>query len=317
MRFSVVADVPWLVPLGLKFVERCPRWISRISAGFKTVYEVRPSSPVEDTPLLMSCQHCRDVGDERLGSSRVERNTRSTRARQTVLHLEDETPRALRSSDVFTLFQQAAAFLLAGTTPAITLVVACFYILKSPNIQDRLREELDELDRSTPGGLTGPQLDWRELTRSKYLVWFIYALRPSCVPSGDTFTISADLTSLQDAVIKESLRIIAPIPGLLPRVVPMEGMEIGPHSLPGGVRSIPNSRCLSFPLPTDYPTHKHTYQTRISAALSVLHHNETVFPNPHQFQPERWLQASPSELQAMEQCFMPFSKGARACIGSR
>ncbi|KAI9045877.1 GT1Gtflike [Aspergillus affinis] len=178
-----------------------------------------------------------------------------------MLHLENEIGQSLSRSDVSSLFQQAAVFLIAGKSPSITLTIACFYILKSPRIKDRLQTELDEFDKRTPGGISGPQLDWRALTRLAYL----------------------------DAVVKESLRIVPPIPGLLPRVVPTEGMEIGPYFLPVGAR--------------------------ISGALLAFHHNETVFPNPGCFNPERWLQASPDELQAMEQHFMPFSKGSRACIG--
>lgn len=90
-----------------------------------------------------------------------------------MLYLEDEPRRNLSNQDVLTLFQQATAFLLAGTTPAITLVVACFYILKSPNIKDRLQKELHELDSKTPGGVAGPQLNWRELGQLEYLVCLI------------------------------------------------------------------------------------------------------------------------------------------------
>ncbi|KAK6835202.1 hypothetical protein RU639_002110 [Aspergillus parasiticus] len=230
----LIADIPCLVRLGLKLLELSPSWISRVSVGFKDLYE-----------------HCRNVGNELL----------SSRKRQTVLHLDDDAARDLTNSDLSTLFQQAAIYLLAGTTTAVTLTVACFHILKSPNIRERLQIELDEFDRRTPGGLSGSQLDWRELTRLNYL----------------------------DAVIKESLRIIPPIPGLLPRVVPLEGMRIGTHLLPAG--------------------------TRISAAQFVFHHNETIFPNPSQFDPERWLKSSSDELRTMEQYFMPFSKGSRACIG--
>lgn len=42
----------------------------------------------------------------------------------------------------------------------------------------------------------------------------------------------------------------------------------------------------------------------------VIHRDETVFPNPEQFQPHRWQQLSLSRTQ-----FLPFSAGARTCIG--
>lgn len=95
----------------------------------------------------------------------------------------------------------------------------------------------------------------------------------------------------QEAVIKESLRIIPAVPGLLPRIVPSTGLTIALHYLPPG--------------------------TRISAAHYVFHHNESIFPNPEKFDPDRWLNKSPEELQLPEQYFMPFSKGPRACIGMK
>lgn len=91
--------------------------------------------------------------------------------------------------------------------------------------------------------------------------------------------------------MKESLRIIPAVPGLLPRVVPSTGLNIASHYLPSG--------------------------TRISAAHYVFHHNETIFPNPEKFDPDRWLNKSSEALQLMEQYFMPFSKGPRACIGMK
>ena len=54
---------------------------------------------------------------------------------------------------------------------------------------------------------------------------------------------------------------------------------------------------------------------RVSASTIALHHNETVFPSPEVFNPSRWLDLSPDQLQRMERSFIPFGYGARMCLG--
>lgn len=43
--------------------------------------------------------------------------------------------------------------------------------------------------------------------------------------------------------------------------------------------------------------------------------DEDVFPNPHAFLPERWINISEQERIRMEHYFNPYSKGARQCAG--
>ena len=47
----------------------------------------------------------------------------------------------------------------------------------------------------------------------------------------------------------------------------------------------------------------------------MLHRNETAFPDPSRFDPERWIGRSADELRVMEKCYVPFSRGSRSCIG--
>ena len=46
----------------------------------------------------------------------------------------------------------------------------------------------------------------------------------------------------------------------------------------------------------------------------TTHRDPTIFPNPELFDPSRWI---PKEkiTEAMNEAFMPFSKGTRACLG--
>jgi cytochrome P450 len=45
------------------------------------------------------------------------------------------------------------------------------------------------------------------------------------------------------------------------------------------------------------------------------HINPEVFPDPHSFIPERWLNLSDSERQNLEHYLVPYSRGARQCSG--
>jgi len=87
-----------------------------------------------------------------------------------------------------------------------------------------------------------------------------------------------------NAVIKESLRLsVGVVSGLL-RVVPREGAKIGHIFVPG--------------------------DTIVSCGATFLHFNPTLFPSPHEFRPERWL-----DEPDLENWLVPFSRGPRMCLG--
>jgi len=50
--------------------------------------------------------------------------------------------------------------------------------------------------------------------------------------------------------------------------------------------------------------------TMLVGSIYLLHHREDLYPNPHQFRPERFLERQYSAFE-----FMPFGGGARRCIG--
>ncbi|KAF7597145.1 hypothetical protein BBP40_009483 [Aspergillus hancockii] len=89
-----------------------------------------------------------------------------------------------------------------------------------------------------------------------------------------------------NAVINESHRIWPALPGPLPRVVPPEGLQVGSFFVPSG--------------------------TILSSTHHCLHYNETVFPEPKKFKPERWLRTDKWEG---DRYLNPYSRGSRACIG--
>ncbi|PLB47344.1 cytochrome P450 monooxygenase [Aspergillus steynii IBT 23096] len=91
-----------------------------------------------------------------------------------------------------------------------------------------------------------------------------------------------------DAVIKEGLRLFAPIPMSLPRYVPLNGRTIAGYTLPAG-------------------------EIVSCQAYSVHRLNEGVFPHAEEYWPERWLEQE-GELER-NRLFFAFAAGGRGCIG--
>ncbi|KAF1822189.1 cytochrome P450 [Dissoconium aciculare CBS 342.82] len=108
------------------------------------------------------------------------------------------------------------------------------------------------------------------------------------------------------AIIMETLRLHAPIPGQQPRVTPTVSEGCSPtilcgHELPTGVR--------------------------VQAQAWSLHRNKDVFPDPEAFEPRRWLppggnslpvtsSTTPEHAKEMARWFWAFSSGGRMCVGS-
>lgn len=98
---------------------------------------------------------------------------------------------------------------------------------------------------------------------------------------------SADVQTLQylSGVIKEGLRLAMANPTRFARIVSSNGLKV--HGLP----SIPAG-------------------TSVGLSAYTLHLNPKVFPNPHEFLPERWLEPTPEMLRDS----IPFGIGPRQCI---
>lgn len=86
-----------------------------------------------------------------------------------------------------------------------------------------------------------------------------------------------------DSVIKESLRIIPPVP-LNHRIV-HEDTVIGGHVIPAGAE--------------------------LFVSIYHTHHDPDLYPEPNQFNPRRWESITPDAFE-----FNPFSAGPRMCIGA-
>jgi len=54
--------------------------------------------------------------------------------------------------------------------------------------------------------------------------------------------------------------------------------------------------------------------TPVSMTQKLTHDNPAIFPNPRNFEPERWL-VEPEERKNLEKYLQPFGKGSRNCLG--
>lgn len=90
------------------------------------------------------------------------------------------------------------------------------------------------------------------------------------------------------ACLDESLRLSPPVSRGLERKTPPEGMRILGENIPGNVT--------------------------VSVPTYAAHRNPDIFPDPEAFRPERWLEDD-ENVKQMRAVFIPFTTGARACIG--
>ncbi|KAL3452060.1 putative benzoate 4-monooxygenase cytochrome P450 [Aspergillus insuetus] len=91
------------------------------------------------------------------------------------------------------------------------------------------------------------------------------------------------------AVINEGLRLSEPVTHRLPRILRDKPLVYGSYTLPPG--------------------------TTISMTGSLTHQDPAIFPDPHTFNPERWMLNSEGERKRLEGYLVPFNKGSRICLG--
>ena len=117
--------------------------------------------------------------------------------------------------------------------------MATYYLLKNPEKLEQLFEELKGVKKNSQG-----MLEYRDICRLPYLV--STHMHPPCHLSSwqEDSEWTTYLTHIrnQTAVIKESLRLSSPVPGVIPRVVPAGGITWAGHFLPEGVSHTQQSR---------------------------------------------------------------------------
>lgn len=108
-----------------------------------------------------------------------------------------------------------------------------------------------------------------------------------CNADGNPTAEVADKLPYLDAIIKETLRLYAPLPASEPRTSLVD-TKIDDYLIPAG--------------------------TVVSMSPYTLHRNPEVFPEPLKFNPERWLGEN-GDCAEMKKWFWAFSSGGRMCIG--
>ncbi|KAJ5305779.1 hypothetical protein N7508_004794 [Penicillium antarcticum] len=112
-------------------------------------------------------------------------------------------------------------------------------------------------------------------------------LNTDCNQDGNPLAEVADRLPYLDAVLKETLRLYAPLPASEPRSMSVD-TTIDGYLIPAG--------------------------TVVSMSPYTLHRNPDVFSEPLKFNPERWL-GHCADLAEMKKWFWAFSSGGRMCIG--
>ena len=180
---------------------------------------------------------------------------------------------------------QASVVILAGSeTSAVALTAATYQILADPAVHAQLRDEVR-----------------------------------SAFATPDDLTLQAVLTMLPylGAVVKETLRMHAPLANGFTRVVPTDGpgAVISGHWVPPTVRLL---ACRSFISSVDALTdlYARSAQTIVTINHYCCNRSARNFRDPHAFVPERWLDA-PTYASDKRSVVQPFSVGPRDCPGKR
>lgn len=147
------------------------------------------------------------------------------------------------------LVAEAVSLFIAGhETIAMTLTWTLFLLERHPDVHDAVMDELD----GVLGGRVPTPADIGQLT-------------------------------LLDRVLKESMRVLAPVPVLFLRVCG-EDAVLGPYDLPVG------ANVLTSPIAT--------------------HRDPALYPDPDRFLPDRWL-----DLVRPPYAYLPYGGGPRTCLG--
>ena len=134
-------------------------------------------------------------------------------------------------------------------------------------------------------------------TQAKTLAWTLFLLEQhpkvladvldeiESVLRGDPPTVEqVPRLKLVDRVLKESMRVLAPVPTLFIRVCQTEA-RLGPYTLP-----------------------KHA---NVVLSPFITHRDPEVYPEPARFRPERWERLQPALHE-----YLPFGAGPRMCLGA-
>ncbi|KAF7188929.1 Cytochrome P450 monooxygenase [Pseudocercospora fuligena] len=169
-----------------------------------------------------------------------------------------------------------------------------------PESNDHLRLTIasELLDHTLAGfdtsGITLTWLAW-QLSKPENKTWQCRLRNEiSTTLQGSLDAKSIDNLPILHAILMESLRLHAAIPGQQPRVTPANS-TLGNPERGLVVSNIPAG-------------------TRVQAQAYSLHREPSVFSDPEKWDPSRWL--APNLTKEMSRWFWAFGSGGRMCVGS-
>ncbi|KAK0665693.1 putative cytochrome P450 E-class, group I [Cercophora samala] len=86
----------------------------------------------------------------------------------------------------------------------------------------------------------------------------------------------------------------------------MEGMRLSPAIASRSQRIAPDRDLI-------YDKYRIPAGTPVGMTVLLMHTDERLYPDPHRFDPERWV--DPEARKRSEKTYAPFSRGTRICIG--
>ncbi|RFU80113.1 cytochrome p450 [Trichoderma arundinaceum] len=99
------------------------------------------------------------------------------------------------------------------------------------------------------------------------------------------------------SVILEGIRLSHGVTGRMPRIAPDEDMVY---------KGVWNSSDVTYVIPRGWA---------IGTSSPLIHTHESIFPQPLEFIPERWLDEKKQRRRDLESYIMSFGKGSRICLG--
>jgi cytochrome P450 len=158
-----------------------------------------------------------------------------------------------------------------GRKDIVSILIEARYEDGSPMSEHDLRDELMTLLTDGP--------------TSSSLAWVFERLlrHPEKLERLQQEVLAGEEDAYMDAVIKETLRLCPPVPVVVRRL--LEPMELGGYALPAG--------------------------TTVAPCVYLIHCNESIYPNPRHFLPERFLEQPPGTYT-----WIPFGGGTRRCLAA-
>jgi len=255
----------------------------------------------------------------------------ASRRRQNVVQILSRTPANLHFSWVRNILQSLPSSIGAKITPSGVRDIISFRKSLSKQVENILsgKSSLDETPsiftylRDTPDLPTSEKSPQRLLDEATLLIMagtyspmlslavahYHLITRPSIMEKLrselSAHSNIADATQLErlpylSAIIQEAHRLTFGLTGRNPRVCPNETVFYTQES------AVDGSQLQTYRLPAG---------VSLSASTLLLHTNESLFPDPWSFNPERWLTHDTDMLARRRRCMMSFMPGTRGCLG--